>query len=191
MVAGLLHQLGVNMGARVDPSNQEDIDFLTHRGIRRIFWNRAENAKRKEYIKHARSLISARNASYETWGWKDPISSYYISDIHRLLINPHYIFVVRDAAAVASREMKHSGDVVAGDSINLMGRALKEYSDCLSFVSGVGSPALVISYERALRHSLDTVKLVSEFAGISSLEPGRREELAQYIQPERNTAAFG
>ncbi len=191
MVAGLLHQLGVNMGTHIDPSNQEDVDFLTHRGIRRIFWNRAESAKRKEYVKHARSLISDRNEALETWGWKDPIASYYVADVHRFLVNPHYIFVVRDVAAVAAREMRHAGDVVAGDSINLIDRALKEYSDCLGFLSGIKSPALFISYERALRHPMDTVRLLADFVGASPLDGQRCENLAAYIQPERNTAAFG
>lgn len=164
MVSGLLSQMGVPMGATPDDPNQEDTAFTTHSGRRRIFTHAEDRDEREEYLRHISGVIEKRNISKPVWGWKDPISSYYVETAAPLLRNPHYVVVTRDPGAVATRELAYENPDDP-DAVSLyMRRTLQEYAAINEFVLHTDAPVLVISYERALRHQEGFIRGLYEFA---------------------------
>lgn len=193
MVAGLLRQLGVHMGETLDEANQEDQDFLGHNGLRRMFWDEAQTARRADYIASIGALANQRDRHFDVWGWKDPLASYYIGDIHGKLRNPHYVLVTRDVTAIATREHLHHEGEDDRLALTHVRNALDEYGKLVEFVGGIGAPTVLISYERALRRAREVVDTIAEFVGQSddALEPGQLAALTSYISPERGSAELG
>ena len=189
MVAGLLMQLGIPMGDTIDPFNNEDSDFLIHNGMRDIFENPKKSNEKKKFVNQISSTITARNSKYSVWGWKDPISINYIPDIYTQLVNPHFIWIMRDPAAVAMREMLEEAVVKSGRLYAFTGQALKEASQVQAFLSHKQRPTLLISYERALRHPAELLATLCTFVGkdFASLTPSLKHQLVDYIQPDRRT----
>jgi hypothetical protein len=100
MVAGSLRLLGVPMGDRLEPSNQEDLDILDLVASLQPLYG--EDGKPiTENFDRLRALIAGRNEERPFWGWKDPNAHVYISELMPVLRNPHFVVVFRDHFAAA------------------------------------------------------------------------------------------
>lgn len=193
MVSGLLAQLGIPMGETIDEANIEDLEFTAHRGYRRLFWGEELQDKRVEYIEHLTRQIRLRNEKYSCWGWKDPIAIYYLADIEKHLINPHYILITRDPGAIAMAEMVAFDDSEPRVLLDYFSRAANEYERCIRFLSDRKQPLLVVSYERSLRYPNESVYLCAQFVlgEKASLPRQELDKLVSYIRPDRRTAEIG
>lgn len=190
MIAGLLIQLGIPMGDRLVAGNLEDEAFLGHKGIRRIFTKSSEKKAKCEYLSEVREIIKKRNSTHNTWGWKDPLASYYVSDINDNLRNPHYIIVTRDVGAITTRENQFVDNHEGSLSLDHLQNAIQEYAEISNFVKQQRPPALLVSYERTLRHPSAAVVAIARFLGMEeqALDSETLMVLSDYIRPERNTA---
>ncbi len=189
MCAGLLQQLDINMGVRIDNDNIEDKDFLFHGGNRELFSPDCE--ERPTAIERVNSLIEFRNNEYSEWGWKDPISSLYIRDIFHKLRNPRLIVIMRDPSAVALREFKENKIIdptIPDDRIlSHMKNAIDQDLSITFFLHEVSVPSIIISYERSLRAPEQLVDGVADFLK-KELASETRDQLINYIQPGRDSA---
>lgn len=166
MIAELLIGLGVYLG-KASNRSREDRDFLSHRGHRDLFRDPRNAAEKSLYVAAARRIVRERNESHAVWGWKDPIANCYIAEIVGALRNPHFIFVTRDPAAVAQREMiaeggnwppTHALAHIHGAAVSLM--------EICGFLAGGDWPILLVSYERALQAPEEAAAAVQDFVGM-------------------------
>ena len=191
MVAGLCRFLGIHMGDKIDPDNNEDIDFLSHRGDRSLLSADGRRSAREAYISHALDLIDARNKKYGRWGWKDPLSNFYMRDVRSAILNPRIVCIMRDPVAVSTREIvgirEQKREITDEVILRQLDNCSAQQRDIIDLVLEWKVPALFVSYERALRHPRELALELAEFVGIP-LEARELERLVRYIQPERNTA---
>lgn len=188
MVAGMLRILGRDMGANLDPSNNEDLEFLAHGGDRRVFSDSNFATQKSEYIARIRKYIEARNASARDWGWKDPLASYYISDVFHELKAPAIVFVTRDPIAIAIRE---TVEVQQGSAVTLasMLNVTAEYTSIIHFLTAPKTSALLVSYERALRQPAELVTALRNFICAPQNEDAERRA-TEFVQPDRGGAGI-
>lgn len=183
MCAGALRIAGVPMGVDIIDHNNEDRDFLAHRGDVAIF---EEAEARAKYVALVKGLISTRSQSHEVWGWKDPVSSLYLDSVLGDLRNPHLIFVTRDIAAISMREwfalprsnLSSASPYFYFDHLE---RSLSLYSRAVRIVKESGAPALILSYERSLRYPEDFAHRILAFTGMTEEDPAADQELASKI----------
>jgi Sulfotransferase family len=184
MISGLLSIIGIDMGKFKNEDNQEDLAFISHGGRREVFTEVSLEKERASYVTDVSTYISNRNLNGR-WGWKDPISSYYINDIRHLLNTPCYIIIVRDVVAVAERERLTEQPTEVEAYYAYMHQALKEYERMI-LKSQKEKVVLFVSYERALRYPMETVAAVCKFLHI--LVPSKlANEAADYISADRRT----
>lgn len=189
MVAGIVRKLGIFMGDKIDPANSEDMEFLTHNGRRDLFEETRFAQERIEFCKSAEKLINERNSRCDIWGWKDPISAYYIQDLFHVLRNPVFIFVTRDPGAIAQRERIEEGVSYRRRLLGYIGVALNSYSRCIDIVSQRARPTLLISYERALRSPREVGHAIRDLIGVAP--PADFDSwLQSYIVPDRLDASI-
>jgi hypothetical protein len=171
MIALLLHRMGVFMGADLDPLTNEDRVFTAHRGRRDLFTVDARRAEKEVYLEAIGAMIGDRNHAHQVWGWKDPISSFYISEIAPQLRNPHYLFVTRDPGLVGQREMLIEASSYPASHVyaHIHGAAASMMSIC-GFLAGQDAPQLLIVYERAIRDPAAFVGEVAAFVGLPAPE---------------------
>lgn len=191
MVAGVLRLLGVPMGEDIDPGNNEDREFLSHRGRVDLFSDPSQAGRRKTYVKEIEALIGARNRDYPSWGWKDPAASYYLDKIAGALREPRFLFVTRDPGAVASRRMADrieegrngSAERHAVDDLRAI---LGQYDGAARLFSRLKRPVLLISYERSLRRPDALIEAIAKFGGLALPENSTdRAKLEAYVTPDR------
>ena len=133
MVAGALHQLGVDMmaGQRPNPV-YEDVEL-----------GEAMEARDARLLSR---LIAARNARAPVWGWKRPSALAHIARLERQFRNPHYVVVFRDLLAIANRNRIS----VRADLLENLDETLAQYRALLGFVRRTQRPLLLVSYEKAM-----------------------------------------
>lgn len=191
MVAGLCRQLGVFFGQNIDPANNEDAEFTSHRGDRSLLLAGEGSEPRKLFISHLREVIESRNASHRLWGWKDPLSVLYINDVYDILSNVRTVCILRDPIAVSAREIINVRDQNRSITDEVIFRQItncsRQQRDIIRFLNHRQVPSLFVSYERSLRQPDRLASELSQFLGIPA-EPDRIDLLSEYIQPERNTA---
>ena len=189
MAAGLLAQLGIPMGDNLDKDNVEDQDFLGHGGVRSLFTESLKQQQRDDYLNNVRALVAKRNGALDIWGWKDPISILYLPQIAGFLINSHFIFVIRDPAAVAMREMLEENVIRKQRLFAFLGQSLGEYRMCVDFLVGQKRPTLLVSYERSLRFPEALAEAVHGFVHPQQRALPQEElaKIASYIVPDRRT----
>jgi hypothetical protein len=149
MVAGVVRELGIDLGPRLGV-NHEDPHFLP------------------TDLDVIRRRIRERNAQDQTWGWKMPHSTDYIDRIETDLRNPHVIFVFRNILGVALSQERHSAaelDIALDFSLQKMGTMLSK-------IGKLSCPKLLIDYDSAVRAKEDFVSTLSSFLG---LEPDSAE----------------
>lgn len=188
MASGALRILGVNMGENIDLDNNEDIDFLSHKGDREIFRNRTEEFN--QYIHDIQKLLKIRNNTNNLWGWKDPLAGHYIADIYEYLQNPMFVFITRDLIAVAEREAKEEFKDVAthaGSYLGYINNALEIYKLELDFLIRYKPQTIFVSYEKSILNPEKFVIELIEFTELTS-SSASIEAAINYIKPARNTA---
>lgn len=163
MVAGMLQRLGIFMGDRLTP-DREDAEFITHGGNFGIFTVR-NDPRQASYLKSIGALIATRNQRHSVWGWKDPIAVFYLPAIVPLLRNPHYVFITRDLGAVAQREVAEAATPGGEPLLAQMRRISVSNSMIVEFIGAARAPALMISYERALRRPEAVAEALLGFTG--------------------------
>ncbi|TXT64332.1 MAG: hypothetical protein BAJALOKI1v1_580012 [Promethearchaeota archaeon] len=123
LLAGILHRLGVDMGADEQLIERkflnkfgcyEDRDFvlfnfkvLAEAGEIGRFKN--HNDKKIEYLintkkNYIKKLIQKKES--DLWGWKDPSTIYTIPFLHQFLTNPFYICLRRDIDDIVNSILK-------------------------------------------------------------------------------------
>jgi len=124
-VTGVLHLLGVDMGAReyADKWNPmgsfEDKDFqrlhkeifdLVGKGVN--YWNpptyEALMGLSQELAPRIRSLIAEKAEGKQLWGWKHTRTILTIDLFLEYLENPHFVVVYRNPLATARSSVKHT-----------------------------------------------------------------------------------
>lgn len=192
MTSGILRLSGIFMGNVLDPDNNEDQEFLLHKGN---FLDLLDSEKSAGYIEGVRGIIKKRSESNDVWGWKDPLSILYIERLLDTIVNPHFILVTRDITAIAMREKVefttpfHDTDTPENLFCRKLGLANMLYQKSLDFLSKNEYPFLAISYERSLRHKKNAANLIMEFCD-TLLEESYEETLRkieEYITPDRLT----
>lgn len=186
MSAGILRISGVNMGTLIDQDNQEDQEFLTHKGDFLFL----EDEKRSErYIKDIQEVIERNNIKYDVWGWKDPLSIMYIERVIEKIRNPYFIIITRDPVATAMRErVENHQDSSLDFFIRKANFSCDLYMRSIEFLSKNSYPALFISYERSLRQKNDLANLFLEFCDQNdSHHDETRQEIFDYITPDKLT----
>ncbi len=184
MTSGLLGALGVFMGDNL-PYNGEDPAFTGHRGDYRIFTDPRHPARQRQ-IDAMLATVDARNAAHRLWGWKDPLSIFYIAALLDRLRNPHFIFVSRDPGAAAQRESAEvefatASPLEGSRALQTLRRITDSYSLIAQFLAQAKKPTLMMSYERALRHPAETAAALVDFTGLPA--PGFGDWATTYIRP--------
>ena len=131
MVAGTLHNMGINMGESLGHT-YEDIEL--------------SNAFENKDFSLVKNLISTRNEDHQQWGWKRPSAVNYIEEVEDLFDDVIFLVVWRDIFAIANRN-KISMEY---DLLESMERSIKNYDKLLKFVMKTDKPLLLISYEKAM-----------------------------------------
>lgn len=189
MIAGLLRKLGLPMGESLDEANNEDLEFTKHGGLRAIFFKPERAAEKEKYLTEMRAVIQRRNRSYSWWGWKDPISSYYVADLISVLRNPRFIFITRDPIAIAEREWSAEGTHHPPVLLDYMKFLFKAYGSTVEFLIAQRQPTLLASYERSLRFPRKTAQAVADFVGVRA-EPDFLAWAEAYIAPDRPSGSI-
>ncbi len=181
MVAGLLRLMGIHMGEHVDPANNEDKEFTCHQGDRSIFQFKGEEFE--IYLNSISKYINLKNKKHSIWGWKDPLSAYYVEEISPLLFEPFYIFVLRDPLAVALGEKNKNGSSI----LDSLSGCCSIYQKSIRFAIESQSPVLFISYEKAIQHKEDIVNGLELFSGVK-IETKDKPLLESYITSGADSA---
>lgn len=185
MIAQMLVRLGVFMGDGLDPSTGEDPAFLRHQGDRALFQDPARAAGRAAYLAHARAVAAGRTRSGRLWGFKDPLASHYLGDMLDVLPQPALVVVLRDAAAIGQREVLSREEA----SATLIGHALAaaaQQLDLLQALERWRRPALVVSYERALRAPRQLAQMLADFAGLPA-SPEYLDWASDFVMADRGS----
>ncbi|MCI4358373.1 MAG: sulfotransferase [Thermoplasmata archaeon] len=188
LVAGILHALGVNMGARAEgeawvgrhwsnPTGHfENAEFvsLDYRilggdatGIRGPPRWEDVAARSAQFEAEARALIRRHEA--EMWGWKDPWTVLTLEVFLPLLRSPYFVMVRRPKEEVLAslRKRSTSQDSDIAELFDVYEQRLAELKERLrSF------PVIEVDYPTLLREPSPTVGRLIEFLG---LRPTREE----------------
>lgn len=123
------------------------------------------------------------------WGWKDPMSAYYIADLNPRLRNPFFILVSRNPGAVAQRERIEEGAADRRLILSFVKNACETYVKAVDFIAQRARPTLIVSYERALRSPVATGVAIANFVGV--MPPVDCDAwLESYIVPDRPDASL-
>ncbi len=132
----------------------------------------------KHGLDHIRQTISARNASYETWGWKHPQPHAYLEQVIPGLRNPRVIMVTRDltanAAGLLAREMN--------DAAKAIRQSMLHTRNNIQFVRKHRLPTLMVSYEKLLVSSEEVIQEIAHFCDID-VDQGKIAEAAEFVRP--------
>ena len=168
MVAQILVTLGLYMG-ECDVNLYEDIP------IRR--------AIRERNMKQFRKVVSERNKSYQTWGWKYPESVEVLEEIRKTVRNPFFIFTFRDPLATSLRNLISGNPDL--DLLKTMQDALNYMTAMTSQIAQTKVPCLPVSYEKALSKPRKLVEKISEFLDFPIQEPHILDAVDQ-VNPTNN-----
>lgn len=165
MTAGLMRKMGIFMGERFnDSGNHEDLDFQL-KGIQDV-----------------REAIQKRNKVHLVWGWKDPYTIDHIDAVIDLLVNPHFIIVFRDVAAIARRMIqKYKTDfktsVLLAHSVQTR---LVNFINSYTYVF----PMFEISFEKAYDAGGLFVRELSDFCDIK-LDEYQIQDMSEWMKEKK------
>ncbi|SNS92952.1 sulfotransferase [Tropicimonas sediminicola] len=161
-VAGVLSGLGIPLGTETG-TNLEDRDFRLKRGLGAIV-----------------ETVARRNEAFDVWGWKHPHSNGYIEDLLPHLRNVRFIVTTRDLGANALG-MYARGDENAVMSLRA---SMKQTRRNLNFVLEHKRPTLIVSYEKLLLRTEQTVSEIARFCGVEMTADHMRK-INEFVQPGR------
>jgi hypothetical protein len=149
MIAAILRQIGVFMGARINENVVEDEDI-------------AEVLSRED-LDGLRAIIRGRNETQGTWGFKLPMLDRDLgANAFSMFRDPHVILMFRDPAAVAVRGALSDYD----EPMKRLREAVAEQAALVAFADRLRCPLLVLSYEKALAFPDVCVDAVLAFCGL-------------------------
>lgn len=149
--AGLFQTAGVFMGCDMG-FNKEDKEFQA------IFHG---NPQPDRAI--LTKLIDRRNRQHQIWGFKYPAIHQSINQVQYLFRNPKVFFVLRDPEAVADSECRRTGQ--RKDMI--LRRTLNYNNNMVAWASEMPHRVKLISFERLLTRTRETVEEIFRFAEIA------------------------
>jgi len=196
MTAGMLRIAGVNMGDNIDEDNNEDQDFLFHKGN---YAGLSKARAPKGFLPQVKSLIKGNNEKYDIWGWKDPLCSLYIDKVIGELVNPHFLIVTRDISAIAMRERAtrkntlSANDTISKFTIRKLQMAHDLYARAIAFTEANEYPTMLISYERSLRYKERLGSSVLDFVRPDLSSSERKEligKITNYISPDKGSGSI-
>jgi hypothetical protein len=172
MLAQVLDRLGLFLGDIRDPVVVEDTEIL---GALQA----ADTAKLD-------TIIANRNQRFSKWGFKTPNLHNYLSstDVQRFRY-PRFIVVFRDPIAIAHRNELSMQD----STLRAIRSASEDMMKLSSRVSSLGSPTLLVSYEKALQNAEYVVEAICEFCGLSPSSEQKAAATAA-IAPNGTTYIF-
>ncbi|MDJ0630828.1 MAG: sulfotransferase [Rhodobacter sp.] len=155
-VAGTMQRLGVFMGNDME-NNYEDPAF------------------KGANIAEMKTIIAARQAAHDIWGWKNPHAANHLEHLLPVLENPHLIVVFRDLVATM-RAHKRWHQRTTHHAVH---EILLQQQRNWFLVERWGLPTALVSYEKLL---LDPAGFVTDMASFMGLPVPRTREMRGYIE---------
>ncbi|CUS47085.1 MAG: sulfotransferase family protein [Idiomarinaceae bacterium HL-53] len=135
-------------------------------------------AFRAKKWREVKRLAQQYKASFGTYAWKLPDSIWKLPKVHKLFINPRYVFVYRDPFAIATRVQElHHRELSEG--IRNVNRG---YENVAKFVKRYQPDALHVSYEKLLLNPKAYAESLLTFLG-SDHSDDRVSAIESVIQP--------
>lgn len=169
MVAGVAEKIGLNIGQDLG-HNLEDADF-----------DRTSQ-------EHMQAAIAERNSRLPVWGWKYPSASVYLSALMPYLRNPRFVVVWRDpltAAIRAVEDIKQKGlkhEAETRRAMQAVEAMVARQMNNVALLKQAGVPALLVSYEKAVRRPHDFITQLAGFMGMPV--PEDMAETVAFMEPE-------
>ena len=167
LVASVLRQVGIFIGAEINDHVQEDEALA-----------RGPLGRDRDRL---RDIIGERDANFGTWGFKFPMLCDVLAPADLgLFSNPHVIVPMRDPIAVAVRQSLseyHKPMAALGD-------AARALAAIVEFVGRLDCPVLLLSYEKSLMFPADFIDAIVRFGALPRGE-ALRERLIRLIEPNR------
>lgn len=168
MIATCLRALGVFMGDRIGDAVHEDVEM-------------AEALEQGDQGA-LKQLIDRRNDQHNIWGFKRPMAFGVIGDYIHMFRSPRFVVTFRDPVAIAKRnELSMNMDFLR--ALNL---ARSNIGDLVTFVDELETPAMLVSYEKALLGPSGFVAALADFCGVEA-DPDTFDLAARSVEsaPER------
>jgi Sulfotransferase family len=169
MVAGLAQRLGIAIGEDLG-FNLEDPDFD------------------RKPIPHMFRTIRRRNAKMAVWGWKFPAAGRYLPRLLKHIRNPRFVVVWRDPLTAAMRSIESIAeqglepDLASQKTLGAVELMIAMQQKNIEFLKQAGAPALLVSYEKAVRRPQEFVEQFAAFLGREL--PKDMTEILAYMTPE-------
>jgi hypothetical protein len=169
LVASILRQVGIFMGAEINDSVHEDEAVVA-----------ILDAGDREGLKQ---LIAERDATYGTWGFKFPMICEALApeDI-ALFTNPHIIVPFRDPVSIAVRQSLSDYQ----QPLPALRSAIDALGATVAFLHQLQCPTLLLSYEKSLVFPADFVDAIMRFCGLPQSDM-LRARLIGLIEPNRRS----
>jgi len=173
LIASMLRQVGIFMGAAINDIVHEDEDL-------------AQLIEAKDQGE-LRQLIASRNSGYGTWGFKLPMLCRWLHAPDMALFNnPHVIVTFRDLLAISRRASLSEYQA----PLQALRDAANDMAAMVEFVTQLPCPTLLLSYEKALVFPEDVVDAIARFCALPQSE-ALRQRLIGAIQPNREMYLLG
>jgi len=176
LVSAILQALGVNM--HYNPNGKvknyctfEDADFLrlNHRILKEAggSWNKPPaqvriDARAELFAPQIRELVRQKRG--KLWGWKDPRNALTVGLYHPHLVNPHYIFIVRNVDDAANSIISRGPN--KQDKFYWKKLTEDYYRRIAQFLKSVDSPRLELNFDRLKKDNKNEVQRIARFIGV-------------------------
>lgn len=173
LVASILRQVGIFMGAEINDIVHEDVALA-----------KVVEGRDRDGLK---LLIGERTAAYGTWGFKLPMLCEFLDHADMALFNaPHVIVPFRDPVAMSVRTSLSEYQ----DPMQALRKAAGDMAAMMAFVDRLDCPKLLLSYEKSLVFPGDFVDAITQFCGLpqSSMLHAR---LTRLVEPNRESYISG
>lgn len=149
MVAALLQRAGLFIGGEINDIVYQDEEFF--------------RALAAGDVQALQSLIEARNASHQSWGFKYPMLWRAMTATQLgMFDSPRLIITFRDPVSMAVRTSLSEYQ----DPMRALRDSVSELAALMSFISDLTCPYLLLSYEKALTFPDDCIDALLRFCDI-------------------------
>lgn len=149
MVSGVLGHLGVFLGDGAAPPVYEEIPL--------------SQCLERGDLAEAEVIRDKYNAKADLWAWKRPSAIRQLQAVEELLTPRQWILVYRDPVATALRR-----SISDGSDVNAVLAAVnREYDAMNQFLQQHRPPALLVSYDTAVRRKEQFVPALVDYLGIA------------------------
>ena len=174
MAAAAVHAFGVPLGCGHDGGPPDPYPLYEDPEFRWAFLDRN--------FTRLHELIGDRNREFAFWGFKWPGIARDAVLVENWLRRPHYVVVLRDAAAVAVRELDRG--LIRGDQRELLRYSFEQQELLARFVDRCRRPLLVVSYERAVRQADEFAHALAAFLSLPTSDKTALSRVAERIRRE-------